>query len=386
MQLPRENRRMMNRTMHTCQPESACTSHRQPGRPGLPLRQAACVLLGLLVCFTPRWPVARAELPVTLPPLITPEAQAAIDRGLDYLARTQSRDGAWRHQGPMGQYPVAMTALSGLAFLAGGNTTTQGKYAQQVSRATNFILSSAGPTGLISRMEEESRSMYGHGFSMLFLGELHGMEEDTAKQEAIARALARAVELTDRSQSRLGGWMYTPDSNSDEGSVTITQLQGLRAARNAGIAVSKKVVDGALGYLEKSVLPDGGIAYRADRQGSSRPPITAAAVACWYNAGDYDNPLATKALAYVKQRIGRGSNQTGAWGHYYYAHFYMAQVMWLSSPQDWEWYFPAMRDTLLAAQNADGSWDGDSVGTVYGTALSTFILQIPYGYLPILQR
>ncbi len=342
-------------------------------------------LLGVvLIVATP--PAARAELPAPLPPLITTETQAAIHRGLEFLARTQSRDGAWRHQGPMGQYPVAMTALAGLALLANGNTTTQGKYAQQVSRATSFILASAGPTGLISRMEEETRSMYGHGFSLLFLGELHGMEEDPARQQAIARVLSRAVELTSRSQSRLGGWMYTPDSNSDEGSVTITQLQGLRAARNAGITVPKTVIDNALGYLEKSALPDGGIAYRADRQGSSRPPITAAAVACWYNAGDYNNPLAVKALGFVKDKIGRGSNQAGAWGHYFYAHFYMSQVMWLSGSKEWEWYFPSMRDALLLSQNDDGSWEGDSVGTVYGTALATFILQIPYGYLPILQR
>jgi hypothetical protein len=64
----------------------------------------------------------------------------------------------------------------------------------------------------------------------------------------------------------------------------------------------------------------------------------------------------------------------------------MAQVMWLSGKANWEWYFPSMRDTLLASQNPDGSWEGDSVGTVYGTALATTILQIPYGYLPILQR
>lgn len=335
----------------------------------------------------PAWPsAARADVPPALPAMVTPETQAAIDRGLEYLARTQSRDGAWRHQGPMGQFPVAMTALAGMALLANGNTTTQGRYAPQVSRATDFILASAGPTGLISRMEEESRSMYGHGFSLLFLGELHGMEDDPAKQERIARVLARAVALTSRSQSQLGGWMYTPDANSDEGSVTITQLQGLRAARNAGIAVPKKTIDQALGYLEKSALPDGGIAYRADRRGSSRPPITAAAVACWYNAGEYDNPLALKALAFVKSTIGRGTSRAGAWGHYFYAHLYMAQIMWLSGPEDWEWYFPTMRDTLLATQLPDGSWEGDQVGKVYGTAIATMILQIPYGYLPILQR
>jgi len=328
----------------------------------------------------------HAQLPSTRPPLITPETQKAIDRGLEYLSRTQSRDGSWRQAGYMGQYPAAMTALAGVALLANGNTTTQGKYAPHVSRAANFILNSTHPTGLIARPEEESRSMYGHGFSMLFLGQLYGMEEDSHKQERIHNILQRAVLLTARSQSDLGGWIYQPDSRGDEGSVTITQLQGLRACRNAGVTVPKKTIDRALGYLEKSALPDGGIAYRADRRGSSRPPITAAAVACWYNAGDYDNPLAIKALKYIKRRIGKGTSKTGTWGHYFYAHMYMAQVMWLSGEENWQWYFPAMRDQLLATQESDGAWMGDSVGKVYGTAIALIILQLPYEYLPIMQR
>jgi hypothetical protein len=323
-----------------------------------------------------------------LPALITPETQAAIDKGLEYLARSQSREGAWRHQTGMGgQYPVAMTSLAGLALLASGSTSTEGKYAPQISRAANFILNSRGKNGLISRLEEESRSMYGHGFSMLFLGQLYGMEDDVEKQRRIHEMLVGAVQLTADSQSNLGGWMYTPDMNSDEGSVTITQLQGLRSARNAGVAVPKEVIDKALAYLEKSSRPDGGIAYQARSQGQSRPPITAAAVACWYNAGQYDHPLAIKALGYIKERIGRSPGSSGqVWGHQYYAHLYMAQVMWLSGSKNWEWYFPSMRKWLLREQAADGSWTGDGVGTTYGTAIALVILQIPYGYLPILQK
>ena len=64
----------------------------------------------------------------------------------------------------------------------------------------------------------------------------------------------------------------------------------------------------------------------------------------------------------------------------------MAQVMWLSGEADWQWYFPSMRDWLLSAQAADGSWDGDYVGKVYGTSIALIILQMPYAYLPILQR
>ncbi|GMV96365.1 MAG: terpene cyclase/mutase family protein [Phycisphaerae bacterium] len=346
------------------------------------------IITGLLLTGAAAWASGplRAEVPPPLPKGITPETQSAIDRGLDYLARTQSREGAWREQGYMGSYPVAMTSLAGLAFLANGSTMTQGKYAPNVSRAANFILSSCGSTGLISRQEEEGRSMHGHGFALLFLGELYGMEDDAERQARIRRVLQAGVTLTARSQSRRGGWIYTPDATDDEGSVTVTQLQGMRSARNAGIAVPKEVVDKALKYLEMSSLPSGGITYKADRAGGPRPPITAAAVVCWYNAGDFDNPLCKKALTFVKGQVGRGDNRGANWGHYYYAHLYMAQAMWLSGEENWEWYFPAMREKLLAMQAADGSWDGDQVGRVYGTAIATTILQLPYNNLPIMQR
>jgi hypothetical protein len=343
-----------------------------------------CVLLsvGSLTAI----PEARADVPSPLPPMVTADAQAAIDRGLDYLVRTQSREGAWREQGYMGSYPVAMTALAGLAFLANGSTMTQGKYAPNVSRAANFLLGCQGPTGLISRMEEEGRSMHGHGFAMLFLGELYGMEDDAERQAKLKRVLQRAVALTSDSQSYRGGWIYTPDAKDDEGSVTVTQLQGLRSARNAGVAVPKKTIDKALGYLKMSALDDGGIAYKADRLGGSRPPITAAAVVCWYNAGDQENPLCKKATDYIKDKLRRGDTRGGNLGHYFYAHLYMAQAMWLSGDENWNWYYPSMRDKLIASQAPDGSWDGDQVGHVYGTAIATTILQLPYNVLPIMQR
>ena len=54
------------------------------------------------------------------PPLITAETEAAIQRGMKYLANTQSSDGSWQAgAGWGGGYPTAMTSLAGLALLAG---------------------------------------------------------------------------------------------------------------------------------------------------------------------------------------------------------------------------------------------------------------------------
>ncbi len=322
--------------------------------------------------------------PLRLPKHITPEAHQAIQRGLAYLSRTQDRQGSWSNKGAFGEYPVAMTALAGLALLMDGNTTTQGRYSPQVDRAANFLLRAGTQTGLITRGDEDSRPMYGHGFSMLFLSQLYGMTEDATRAQQMRDVLSRAVQLTARAQSDAGGWIYTPDSNSDEGSVTITQVQALRSCRNAGITVPKDVIDDAMEYLVASQNSDGGIRYSLRQQGGgSRPPITAAAVCCWYNAGDYNNPRAKRALEFAKDKI-RPSGTSG--GHDYYAHFYLAQALYVASDAYWDEYFPKRRDYLIGQQQSDGSWFGDGVGDVYGTAIALTILQLPYNQIPIMQR
>jgi hypothetical protein len=319
-----------------------------------------------------------------LPPGITPEARAAIDRGLTFLIRRQHRQGYWVNEQGLGEYPVAMTALATMALLMDGNTSTQGRYASQVDRAARYLISSARNTGLIAHGDGEGRPMYGHGFTMLVLGQLYGMTEDARRAREIHDVLSRAVTLTGRSQSRFGGWIYTPDAGADEGSVTITQVQGLRSCRNAGVAVPRRIIDDAMQYLVRSQNSDGGIRYSLTQGGSeSRPAITAAAVCCWFNAGEYTNPRARSALAYAKRTITpRGVHG----GHYYYAHLYLSQALYVARDPTWDGYFADLRDRLLTEQAADGSWNGDGAGEIYGTAAALIMLQLPFNQVPIMQR
>jgi hypothetical protein len=170
--------------------------------------------------------------------------------------------------------------------------------------------------------------------------------------------------------------------------VTVTQMQGLRACRNAGLAVPKRTIDNALAYLERSANPDGGIRYQVDDSGPSRPAITAAAVACYFNAGLYDSPRAKKALEFSIEQLSPKRGDTASYfGHYFYAHLYMSQVMYLAGEKMWNEYFPAISRILLEQQDKDtGTWSGDQVGTTYGTAVALIILQLPYKNLPIMQR
>ncbi|PCJ58278.1 MAG: hypothetical protein COA79_13555 [Planctomycetota bacterium] len=319
------------------------------------------------------------------PKFITKEVETTIDKALAYLVKNQARSGLWYANGRSGGYPCAMTSLAGLALLASGNTPLEGKYAINVQRAVQYVLSCTNESGLISNMSQEQRSMYGHGFAMMFLGQVYGMGTDDATQRRIRKVLKKAIKLTAKSQSSEGGWLYEPDSNGDEGSVTITQIQGLRSCRNAGFKVPKKVITRACEYISKCSNSDGGIAYSLGSRGASRPAITAAAVATLYNAGKYDNKVAVKALDFLLKTHNFDSKRLKG-GHAFYMMMYLSQAMYFSHKKNWARYFPNIRDALVKAQNTEGSWNGDYVGRVYGTSIGLLVLQLPYSYLPLFQR
>ena len=368
--------------------------------------KSICVLLAAalaVACVLPKQPVAKAAPPSpVLPELVNRTTLKSIDRGLRYLVDTQRRDGSWLNQGGYGMYPAVMTGLSGLALMAGGSTPETGPHAKNVAKAMNYLLRVADThkDGLVAGPGAEYRSMYGHGFAMLFLAQCYGMGLNSATEAKLKKVLTQGVQLIVKSQSKktskfgkpCGGWYYTPGSSSDEGSVTVTQLQALRACRNVGIKVPKDCIEKSVEYLRHCQMPDGGICYSASSRGSSRPPISAAAIACFYAAGIYDRTtggkgteaeMVAKLIRYVDGAAGTGSS---GGGHWFYTQFYLAQVKYQQGKKPWKTYYPVVSQRLIQMQNPDGSWNGDSVGTTYGTAIATMILQLPYGYLPIVQR
>jgi len=59
--------------------------------------------------------------------------------------------------------------------------------------------------------------------------------------------------------------------------------------------------------------------------------------------------------------------------------------MWLRGGADWNQWYPAVRDELIAKQNGQGFWS-DHVCNEYGTAMAAIVLQVPNNFLPIFQR
>lgn len=312
-----------------------------------------------------------------------------VSQALEWLALQQEKSGHWTAQG---RYPTAMTALSGLAFLCEGSTTTQGKYSENLRRAVDFLIRRARPNGLIGDFDDD-RYTYGHGFAMLFLSQILGEEEDYERREDLIRVLTKAVIFTGQAQTAAGGWGYVSakdGSGFDEGSTTITQVQGLRGCRNAGIPVPKEIIDKAITYIHQCTTAEGGVQY-SSKGGGSRPAITAAAIACLYNAGQYDDDYVPRMLAYCEKNLDPA--QQDSFGHWHYAHFYYSQVTYRKGGDEWDKYLQSISQRLLKEvelmKTGDATvavWKQGMVGPVYTTALNLIILQLDNAALPIYQR
>ena len=115
-------------------------------------RQAARLLVGgaALVALGNN---SQASSIVRTAPLENDRWTAPTKKGLDWLAKQQSRSGAWISK----TYPAAVTALSGMALISSGSTTTQGPYAKQIRIAVDYLLSKARFNGLIGDPKRDQR-------------------------------------------------------------------------------------------------------------------------------------------------------------------------------------------------------------------------------------
>src|SRR4051812_31256117 len=307
--------------------------------------------------------------------MITPEAERTIQAGLAWLARAQNADGSFGNGTYRGN--IAVTSLAGLAFMASGSSPSRGPYGAQIDRALLYVMENTSPSGFIAVAAASTHGpMYSHGFGTLFLAEAYGM---THRSE-IREKLQKAVRLIIDTQNIEGGWRYQPLRRDADLSVTICQINALRAARNAGLYVPRETVKACINYVKQSQNTDGGFRYML-QGGASAFPRSAGGVVALQSAGEYETKEVKDGVAYLKQYM-REIKHGSRYSHCFYGHYYAAQAMWIRGGSDWNEWFPAIRAELVRRQQPTGYWS-DSICQEYGTAMALIILQIPNNYLPI---
>lgn len=321
---------------------------------------------------------------------LTPEESKAIAAGLDYLAKEQHRDGHWEGKG--GVYPVAFTALAGRAFLMDGNTLAEGKHAERIRRAVDFLVERCQRNGLITNPNnpnEAAHYMIGHGHALFFLACVHGEEEDGERRKKLQEVLGRAVDFSGRAQTTKGGWGFVAAADGDDfadPAATLTQLHALYAARCAGIPVPKEVIDKAQLYLVKAIKSD--------------DPLAPALAALTLHPTYPDTALAEVALAGGRAAV---SVAVKRWGQgleaqdTYFAqavlayrlgetgHLQLRPKTLAEQRITWSRYRQDVFAGIQKEQNQDGSWE-DGLGKVHRTASMLAILQLENAVLPVLQR
>jgi hypothetical protein len=337
----------------------------------------------------------------------------AVERGLEHLARSQTRGGGWTMGGgafggrnPWGgmaaaEGDIAITSLAVMAFLSAGHVPGEGKYGEVVERGIRWVLQQHQQDGRLAPKNGMGLEMYHHGIASLMLAEAVGMTAGELA-EPLRQGLEAAVRVILVGQrqgdgpfgrSHAGGWRYQAVVGGGFGgdadlSVTGWQLMALRAAKNVGCDVPASRIQAAVGYVKRSVDPrTGGFQYQPG--GNVTTPCTGVGVLCLELSGK-EYHLCDEALrggAYLLNTPMRAGD-----GHFYYGVYYVSQALFQLGGNYWLAYRPKLHDLLLrqAGPNQDGAWGGrggdSGYGSAYCTAMAVLALTVEYRFLPIYQR
>ncbi len=329
-------------------------------------------------------------------------AREAVNRALQRLSdwQREAADGSMPPAGAAEFAVVATTALSALAWMSAGNTPDRGPYGAELSRAIDYLIDHTNldqdseTYGYVHDGRDALSRTHGHGFATLAMAQAYTMSPDSARGRRLRTALRAAVACIENSQGAEGGWEYEPRRIvRHEGSVTICLVQALRAAKDAGFEVDKKVVERALGYVRRSQKDDGSFRYAIGNDRSS-VALTAAAIATLNAGGEYSGRAVLSGFDWMQRQLAQREGDP-AWEsgerpavHFpHYERFYLAQALWQhADTRVFERWFEAEQRELLVTQRDDGSWPDTTYGAVYATSMCVLVLALPDGLLPVYLR
>jgi hypothetical protein len=316
------------------------------------------------------------------------ESEAAVERGLRWLAAHQMDDGSWQFdhrksacQGLCGNpgsvlSTTGATAISLLAFLGAGYTHQAGEHQRVVDRGLYQLRRRAIMTPAGADLQDGT--MYAQGLSAIALCEAYAMTKDPGLKNIAREAINFIVYAQDKHG---GGWRYTPGAPGDT-TVTGWQLMALKSGQMAGFRVPSSTWVRAEQFLNSVQASDGRYGYM-DKQ--PRPATTAVGLLCrMYGGWKNDHPMLVRGVEFLNER---GPSATEL-----YYDYYATQVLFHWGGSDWKRWNRGLRDHLVAAQvNAGheaGSWyfpgeHGEKGGRIYCTAIAVMILEVYYRYMPL---
>lgn len=337
---------------------------------------------------------------------ITPESEAALNRGLDWLSKNQGPEGNW------GSNDLGLVSMGALAFLSAGHVPGRGPHGQACQRALEYVMANVKPSGLLN-IADAQRDMYNHGLATFVLGQAYGMCDD----QRVGSILDRALKLIAETQCGDGGWDYRAERKPQghDLSLAVMQAKALRSAVDSGLEVPPEVIELAIRSVREHYSPSG-VSRQApeDEQkkrdgqftytrsgGQATTAMAAAGVVCLQEFAQYDDWRIEKSMKVVCKAIeekARGGKSREAPFNDAYTLYYVGQALYQVGGEPWKKYYPRLRDSLVHSQviepdkpSEHGMWRsgqrvGGKPGELYMTSAACFVLAMPNRYLPILQE
>ena len=310
------------------------------------------------------------------------ETEAAVARGLAWLAKQQRDNGSWVYDGGSKNETVAATGMSLLPFLAAGQTHRTGLYRSNVGKGLAYLMGQLQPTG-----QFRGAGMYAQGIGTIALCEAAGM---TLDPDVKGRAQL-AVNYIVRAQGSNGSWGYQAGRNGDT-SIVGWQVQALMSGKLANLSVPDSALKNAAKFLT-SVQSDSGSGYGYASPGKT-PTLSAVGLLCrqYMEKWGPKNPALGRGVDYLKKTPPTETH----WDMYYY--YYATQVVHFYEGPAWhEFWNPRMRKMLVDMQEKTkgpnyGSWKADnghiggSCGRLGTTCLAILTLEVYYRHLPLYKR
>ena len=348
----------------------------------------------------------------------TPESEAAVMRGLKWLAEHQQPDGSWSlkevGQGIPGcdceEKPLqseenltAATAFGILPFLGAGVTHNRApshppelaQYQKVVERglvflARNQVRSKDRKDGYLDG------GIYAHTLATMALCEAYGLSvEDRAKTKDALKINAQlAIKYLLNSQHEAGGgWRYSPGQAGDM-SVTGWVFLAIRTAQLTGIDVLKPPLVRAGRFVDSCAVgpPEAKNARYAYTPGTDEKVTMSAAglLTRQYLGWRRDEPDLLAGAEYLMQNLPPESGTSLGRIYYYY---YATQVLHHLEGSNFDLWNHRMRELLVRTQETKGhragSWSpagvdqGARAGRMYATSMALLCLQVYYRHLPM---
>lgn len=357
-----------------------------------------------LMSFAARDPRVRAE--IVAKEGGTTITEAAVARGLRWLASVQNKDGSWsldsydRHGNPNNAGDVMGTSLALLPMLGAGQTHEFGAYKENVAAGLAWLIENQTANGDLRAGYEGQAGMYAHGQASIVLCEALALTGDQRFHDPSQRA----IKFIEFAQHSAGGWRYEPGQVGDT-SVFGWQMMALQSARAANLnlqvdAATLKLADYFLDQVaapatfnnrNRTPLPTGSTyCYQPGRPAT--PAMTAEAILCrMYLGWTRQDPRMSSAIKWLIKDHLPNANEKNL---YYW--YYGTQVMHHYGGEPWEKWNNTMRELLISTQetrgNHPGSWHpdicewGNRGGRIYTTSLACCTLEVYYRHLPLFKR